>query len=72
MDNTEQHRHECECREWLARIRAKRPRTELQGKIMLNELIADIAKKRGVVAAERLRIGIEAARTGTQEAGACK
>ena len=39
---------------------------------MLNELIADIAKKRGVVAAERLRIGIEAARTGTQEAGACK
>lgn len=29
---------------------------------MLKELIADVAKRRGDVAAERLRVGIEAAR----------
>lgn len=63
MDSSEEYRHACECREWLARIRAKRPRTEFQGKQMLNELIADIAKRRGTVAAERLRVGIEAVRT---------
>lgn len=36
---------------------------------MMNDLIADIAKKRGAVAAELLRAGIEAVRAGTQEAG---
>lgn len=64
MDSTEQHRHESECREWLARIRAKRPRTTQEGANMLKELIADIAKRRGAVAAERLRVGIEAVRAG--------
>ena len=34
---------------------------------MLNDLIADMTKRRGTVAAERLRVGIEAVRT--QEAG---
>lgn len=34
---------------------------------MLKELIADIAKKRGAVAAERLRVGIEAVRAGANK-----
>ena len=37
---------------------------------MLKDLIADISKKRGTVAAERLRVGIEAVRTAGN--GACK
>ena len=61
-DNTEQFRHACECREWLSRIRARRPRTEMEGKRMLNDLIADIAKKRGQPAADRLKAGVEAER----------
>lgn len=59
----EKFRHETEAKEWLARIRAKRPRTVQEGANMLNDLIADIAKRRGTVAAERLRVGIEAVRT---------
>ena len=62
MDSTEQHRHTTEAREWLARIRSKRPRTESEGKRMLDDLIADIAKRRGAAAAQRLRDGIESAR----------
>ena len=64
MNATEEYRHECECRDWLARIRARRPRTTQEGADMLKELIADIAKRRGAVAAERLRVGIEAVRAG--------
>lgn len=64
MDSTEEYRHECECRDWLARIRARRPGTTKEGADMLKELIADIAKRRGAVAAERLRVGIEAVRAG--------
>lgn len=59
MTATEQHRHACECREWLKRIRAKRPSSVFEGQRMLNELIADIAKIRGQAAADRLRVGIE-------------
>lgn len=59
---TEQHRHESECREWLARIRAKKPRTVEEGEKMLTELVADIAKKRGQAAADRVKAGVEAAR----------
>lgn len=58
----EQHRHECECREWLARIRAQKPKSFSDGVRLLDSLIADISKKRGRIAAERLRDGIEAAR----------
>lgn len=62
LNTSEQFRHESECREWLARIRAKKPRTEDAGKQILNELIAEIAKKRGQVVADHLKAGIEAAR----------
>lgn len=62
MDNTDQHRHECECREWLSRIRAKKPRTAIEGENMLDDLIKDITKIRGKTAGERLRAGVEAAR----------
>ena len=60
--SVEQHRHECECREWLARIRAQNPRSVSEGVRLLDLLITEISKKRGSVAAERLRDGIEAAR----------
>ena len=49
----------CEAREWLARIRAKRPRSIAEGVGMLNELIESIAKRRGQPAADALRKLIE-------------
>ena len=61
MNNSEQHRFECECREWLHRIR-QQTKTFQEGKNMLTQLIADIAKKRGQAAADRLLAGIIAAR----------
>lgn len=50
---------QCEAREWLARIRAKKPRNIADGVLMLNELIEAIAKKRGQPAADALRNLIE-------------
>ena len=50
---------ECEAREWLARIRAKKPRNVAEGTQMLDELIESIEKKRGKVAAANLRALIE-------------
>ena len=58
MNTSEQHRHNCECAEWLKRIRAKRPATQQQGQAMLDEILTDIAKRRGQAAADRLRDGI--------------
>lgn len=63
MTDTELYRHQCECKEWLRRIRAKRPSSIFEGQRMLDELIADIAKKRGQVAADKLRDGIELERS---------
>lgn len=57
-DEVEQYRHECECREWLARIRAKKPRSFAEGNRMLDELIEGITLARGAKAAQRVKIGI--------------
>ena len=48
-----------EAREWLARIRAKRPRNYSEGAALLDQLIADIAKRRSPAAAQELRELIE-------------
>lgn len=58
MNSTEQHRHDCECVEWLLRIRAKRPRTAQEGQAMMDDIMTGIAKRRGQTAADRLRDGI--------------
>ena len=51
-----------EAKEWLARIRAKRPAGFAAGQAMVEELIADIAKRRSQEAAQELRDLINAAR----------
>jgi hypothetical protein len=48
----EQRRHECECREWIKRRAAMGPQ---DGKTWLAQVMRDIEKRRGKVAAERLR-----------------
>ena len=48
----EQKRHECECREWIRRRTQKGP---AEGKTWLAQVMRDIEKRRGKVAAERLR-----------------
>lgn len=58
MNSTEKHRHDTECVEWLLRIRAKRPKTAQEGQAMMDDILADIAKRRGQTAADRLRAGI--------------
>lgn len=55
-------RQECEAREWLARIRAKKPRTWAEGKALLDRLTEEIAKRRGDAAAEQLKDAILAQR----------
>lgn len=54
---------QCEAREWLARIRAQKPRSIAEGTGLLNELIGSIAKRRGQPAADALRKLIEIERT---------
>jgi hypothetical protein len=48
----DQRRHECETREWIKRRAAKGPQ---DGKTWLGDVLKAIEKRRGKVAAERLR-----------------
>ena len=64
--NTEQHRHECEAREWLRRIREKAP-GQRAGQALLDETLRSIAWKRGQAEADRLRATINALRAQPQE-----
>ena len=53
----ERHRHECEAREWLRRIRAEAP-NQRAGLALLDEHMAKVAKARGQAAADRLKATI--------------
>lgn len=58
---SEQHRHECECREWLKRYRERVSEVGVvQARKWLHETIRDIEKIRGKDAANRLKEGIKA------------
>jgi hypothetical protein len=50
--DSEQHRHECECRYWLEDTKGSKPAVDAR--------MARIAKKRGQRAADRLRDGMRA------------
>lgn len=50
---------QCEAREWLARIRAQKPKSVAEGVGMLTVLIDSIAKRRGQPAADALKKLIE-------------
>lgn len=58
-------RAECESRYWLAKVRERGPRNAAEGRAMLDEILAPIAKRRGPQAADDLRNRIEALRTKT-------
>ena len=46
---------ECEAREWLQRIRAKGPRNQQEGFLMMKQLFESIKKRRGLAGAQALQ-----------------
>lgn len=46
---------ECEAREWLQRIRAKGPRNQKEGFLMMKDLFESIKKRRGLAGAQALQ-----------------
>ncbi|MCA0214753.1 MAG: hypothetical protein LCH79_16440 [Proteobacteria bacterium] len=63
----ERYRHECEVREWYRRYRERLAEQGLQrAKEWLRGVFADIAKKRGAEAADRLRAAVNALRAADQ------
>lgn len=66
-DEHEQHRHECEARDWFRRYKVCIAEQGLDGaKKWLRGILADIAKRRGDAAADRLREAINALRSADQ------
>ena len=53
---------ECEAREWLQRIRAKGPRNQKEGFLMMKDLFESIKKRRGLAGAQALQAEILAIR----------